>query len=771
LSGRDIMFIKDEFHILQEQELKYLRIRIFLYHVFYLSCFLFFYYLSIPLYIFLIISRNHNFLKSLESQNYQQLKSDLPLLNRSCGLFFNDKSITIQVKKNRYFHRNQKVIMFKPSLFKKIIILNGCYLEIGFFCKRVVPFSNIKIITKTERVYGRKEKISDANNIIQNRRYLHMTKSGNRDMRYRNNPLMISYDYDLVRITLCSKEKNNLSFLVSNFKIAMELREKYPRGEIDSMDDDFYYYEFDDETPSQYQKESIPFRQKTQKLDPKIKRINAMQQIPYQIHYCSQNGYEYWNYQFNFYNQAKFMEDFTDNYDLVAETSGYENSYHDLNINQLRTYFTWRTKVRSQHVEKTDPVYVKIYLSELINLIGVKSREEAWDLLIAFWKEYRLYEEDKWLDNLMSRIVFDFVACYQVPYDYDQVLRFLPIDIKDEILKTHQEKLEIYQEKYQHKLNYFNNLSSYKIMKSKFYNPETAYLIDSLIPYVFASLTDYFSRYNLSFQELAIGKMETNNYYDLFRGLIYYEKRANLNTVCRFNDLLTYKHCSNGWQVMSFTKSAFANKLMGIILKAIEVRLREKTNYKRPIKVDVTIFDDNLYVDQNLRHALKNPEFLKIINNVVDKYLQEKQMEIRRQQQQRKKDEIIIDQTKFAEIRASSQRVQQKLVIEEEVEEEKPVEITVIPEQKSEIEMGFGPFVNSLTKDEKEYILMILNATNRKSLVDNLKVKNLLPQVMLEAINNKALDYIGDNLIEDDGIDIQIYEEYIEELKEELEMK
>lgn len=48
----------------------------------------------------------------------------------------------------------------------------------------------------------------------------------------------------------------------------------------------------------------------------------------------------------NFYRQGKFMEDYTDDEPWTGDIQRYFPTYHDLNIRQLRGYFTWRTGVR-----------------------------------------------------------------------------------------------------------------------------------------------------------------------------------------------------------------------------------------------------------------------------------------------------------------------------------------------------------------------------------------------------------------------------------------
>ena len=49
----------------------------------------------------------------------------------------------------------------------------------------------------------------------------------------------------------------------------------------------------------------------------------------------------------NFVKQARFMEDYEDDAAWTGEFRRFFPTYHDLNIKQLRGYFTWRTAARN----------------------------------------------------------------------------------------------------------------------------------------------------------------------------------------------------------------------------------------------------------------------------------------------------------------------------------------------------------------------------------------------------------------------------------------
>ena len=72
----------------------------------------------------------------------------------------------------------------------------------------------------------------------------------------------------------------------------------------------------------------------------------------------------------NFYIQGKFMEDYEDDAPWNGEFSRFFTTYHDLNVNVLRGYFTWRAHVRKGEYRRITTSLAYLYLYELINGIG-----------------------------------------------------------------------------------------------------------------------------------------------------------------------------------------------------------------------------------------------------------------------------------------------------------------------------------------------------------------------------------------------------------------
>lgn len=90
----------------------------------------------------------------------------------------------------------------------------------------------------------------------------------------------------------------------------------------------------------------------------------------------------------NFYIQGKYMEDYEDDVPWHGNFRRYFPTYHDLRNDQLRGYFTWRTDIRRGIFKKVPDSVVYIYIYELLNVIGASSPEESLQKLKEFEEGY-----------------------------------------------------------------------------------------------------------------------------------------------------------------------------------------------------------------------------------------------------------------------------------------------------------------------------------------------------------------------------------------------
>ncbi len=118
----------------------------------------------------------------------------------------------------------------------------------------------------------------------------------------------------------------------------------------------------------------------------------------------------------NFYRQGIFMKDYEDDVPWTVDFVCYFPTYHDLTTRQLRSYFTWRTRVRRGDYRPVTLSAAYIYLYELLNGIGVSSAEESLEKMKDFEKEFldKGFGDDRMRQNL-RRWMLEFAVVENLP--------------------------------------------------------------------------------------------------------------------------------------------------------------------------------------------------------------------------------------------------------------------------------------------------------------------------------------------------------------------
>lgn len=459
-----------------------------------------------------------------------------------------------------------------------------------------------------------------------------------------------------------------------------------------------------------------------------------------------------------FYLQGTFMDDYVDNYDINVPCNKNNPVYNNLTIYQLRSYFSWRTLIRNKLYKQTEQSYVFLYIYELLNKIGVKNEIDGLNKIIDLWQNYRAFDNS--FDKYLSNWVKDYYIINRINIDFNLIEEEFPIKNNDNLENIS----EILIGNYENKLEFLDSISNYHILKSKIMEHKYSFLINLVIPEIFKNLDKYFSENNLSFVNITFGKFK-KKYWHVYENAIYFNNKLESDFVFKFKNLETYYRKGNNYYKETFELSQYSKCIVGYILKNIEITLRECLKFSKNLKVNISSLDE-LSSNAELYSIVTDKKFNMIINNTIKKYLIEHKTEINNIITKEKKEEIVIDANKFNEIRKSSSRIQEKLIVEEEnyLEKEEQVEIEIINSSQD----IFKNLVDNLNNIELDFLKKIVNNEPRNNLIDYSKQNNILFEIMIENINKVALETIGDNLIEDNSDEIIIYAEYIDSLKEKL---
>ncbi len=468
-----------------------------------------------------------------------------------------------------------------------------------------------------------------------------------------------------------------------------------------------------------------------------------------------------------FHKQGMFMKDFSDDYCENVEFSQYFPYYQQMGYEQLRTYFTWRTEVRKGTISDISLSYAFLYIYELLSNIGVSDPQDGLNQLMSFWRAFANF--NKSIDKYVLRWLKDYHIYYELPHsfidfvDSNNLTRSYPkmADTKD-------------------KFKMFCNLSKYDIRKSTFYTDDNIKLITDCFYFVINNLKQIFESCGINFDESIFHATKKMSEWKPFKDALFYPwmKQVNRQIVLSENEIFI---CSNNkWSFSTILTSENGRQLIGYIMKQMEVALRTVTNYKYKLSANLEMVSHEAV--GKLNKAGLSLET--IVNDAVAEFYKEATKTV-----------VIVDQDALSRIRQEALVTQEKLIVPEQ-------EKIIVPEQMKLILPGqenqFVPVIpvqtqlnlslpatqdkpfmplsmieptpdrdiwvslkNTLSEAEINALSVVLNGeTELKKYADEC---GIMLEVLVDGINEKAMDIVGDNLLDED---FALYDDYKEQVKE-----
>lgn len=507
-----------------------------------------------------------------------------------------------------------------------------------------------------------------------------------------------------------------------------------------------------------------------------------------------------------FYKQAIFMKDVTDDYSGNVEFSQYFPYYQQMGYEQLRTYFTWRTEVRNGNVTDTSLSYVFLYIYELLSNIGVTDPREGLDQLMFFWRAYGSYHKS--IDRYIVRWLKDYHIYYELPHTFKEFIE--------------RYNLTGYYPKMANPLDDFImycNLSKYDIRKSTFFTDGNEKLIKDCFDFLKGKLKLIFEDNKIDYEKAIYQAAKKVSEWKPFKDALFHPwlKQADRRIVLSENEI--YICSNNKWSFSSVLTSENGRQLIGYIMKQMEVALRKCTSYKYKLSANINTVNheavDLLKKAGLSLEAIVNDtvaEFYKEATKTVVVVDQAALSRIRQEALSTQEKLIVPEQEKMVmpiqeELIMSEKEkmvapIHEKLIVSEEklntVEQKKlliPVQQKLnFPEAEKQIEpesnfpqqlsfafkdiqdmpskslpeMTPSPLNNmweslkhTLTEIEENALSIVLEGERElKKYADEC---NIMLEVLVDGINEKAMDIIGDNLLDEEFV---LYDDYKEQVKE-----
>ena len=434
-----------------------------------------------------------------------------------------------------------------------------------------------------------------------------------------------------------------------------------------------------------------------------------------------------------FYKQAVFMRDFEDSYEGRAAFWAYFPYYQLMGYEQLRTYFTWRTGVRAGDVAETSLSYVFLYIYELLNNVGVENPREGLERLTALWKACRAFDDA--IDKYVQKWLKDYHIYYGLPLD-----AYMPASPEGAF-------------------DLCCAISKYDIRQSPFYNGDTRRLIRDCFPFVLDKLRGAFAGAGLCFDDFVFHPTKST-VWTPFKDALFYPHARQPDRRVVLSESEIYLCRKNQWTFSTALALGSGRQLVGYVMKQMECVLRGAVKYKHKLSANMNA------VDQGILRRLGAAGLS------LEELVTQATLEFHREAT---KTVVSVDAAALNRIRQEALATQEKLVVAEE-EAPPPLSQEAPPLSHSRhlpqggdtddniwhSESGgdaWQTFQSALSPLELQALNAILQNADLKQFAD---ANGVMLEVLADGINEKAMDCVGDSILDDD---MSVFDVYIENVK------
>jgi len=451
-----------------------------------------------------------------------------------------------------------------------------------------------------------------------------------------------------------------------------------------------------------------------------------------------------------FTKRARLFEERIESSAEFVPFMNYWPTYDSMTASQSRWYFYWRGEVRGQRYPDTDLSYLFLYVYELINGIGWKEPLQGYHMMVDVWIAYR--ERHSKLTSHLLGWMTDFALVHQLPISLHDAFRYAPNELSGDLLEMEM-KYRFGTEPLDIPLSLLLRLSDVDVSKSKFYIEGGEQTMKEYVPKVFALVDAYISKQQgLRLIEMFYPGPMTEKERPLFQSAMYDESQHGRSIVI---------------QVSRITEHVPLREFATQLIRLTENKLREKLNFKG-----------------RLRGIELESEIETLVSRYIDRMFNTSPV------QERTGPTVIIDEEKLAQLQQDSEFVRVILTVNQEEEEDAEFVVDHVPEGSQwtvdgdagdvanevvgeaqpaesfitwdvtglpEEWMAFG---DALSAIQLESIYILKEGRGLLGLQDIADEAGTMPELLLDDINQIAMDTIGDLIIDGD----EVTEEYMQML-------
>lgn len=451
-----------------------------------------------------------------------------------------------------------------------------------------------------------------------------------------------------------------------------------------------------------------------------------------------------------FYKQAVFMKDFIDDYAGNTQFSQYFPYYQTMGYKQLRTYFTWRTKVRKGNVADTSLSYAFLYIYELLGNIGVTDPQDGLNKILFFWKAFS--EHNKSIDKYVLRWLKDYHIYYELPHSFKEF-------VEKNDLAEHFSKLAETDDSF----DLFCAISKYDIRKSNYFTDETSGMIRDCFSFVLERIRRNFAAAGINFDDALFCPTRKIVVWKPFKGALFYPwvKQRNRHVVLSENEIYMCKN--NEWTFSTIITTEKGRQFISYVMKQMESVLRKVTKHRFKLTANIDMINKD-----TIRILTKAGLFIeKIVSSAVIHYYREATKTV-----------VTVDHASLARIRQEAFATQESLIVEEQTQEKDDAPTPILfsvqdqnifadtsEEASTSVSDVWENLKDILNENELRALAVVLRGDDIKAFADECGV---MIEVLVDGINEKAMDCIGDSLMDENFV---FYDDYREQVKKLLTLE
>lgn len=426
-----------------------------------------------------------------------------------------------------------------------------------------------------------------------------------------------------------------------------------------------------------------------------------------------------------FVERARELANYTEASADFVKFKSYWPTYGHMTGPQTKWYFYWRNEVRHGRYPETDLSYIFLHVYELINGVGWDTPLNGYEQLSGLWEAYR--GTFKRLDHYLGGWIADFSFIHELNIPLREIVvraKGLGGDLAElelaRCLTSTPEQLT---------LPALSLMSDYDITKSKFYAGPGNETLERFVPKVVALVDAYVKRkHGTSLLEMFPPDPPVTRERYLFRSAVY--------------DISLYGY-SILVPVIRISKSPPLRSLVTRLFRLTENKLRALMDFRGRLK-GITIDKD--------------------IEELVSKFLER---EFRKAEREEKGPDIVIDRDRLEQLQSDSNVVRQLLTVEEPAEEKPSVDWSVtdlstveawIPKKQEPAEElqasesgarnEWEALAEALSPLQLEAVLALSGPEGPDALHRLAAAHAALPDLLIDEINEIAMDLLGDLLID-----------------------